>query len=213
MINSTDTDNLTEAIRTEYERSGGGYEEAPATKMLDSKCCVCSRPLLDVLSVSIGMGPICREKHGYDAEIARLDEETRRAANTIVNHIAANYRDDDVRTAGVAALRLMGFRVVADRIMYRGKDAPHADVTRPVVIRASTRGTGWYVKAPYKAEASEGFRGIPGRRWEPETKEWFVPWAGKVELWRVLTAFYQGHNLVSPKGTTEIKADEAKVAV
>lgn len=42
------------------------YENAPATRMLATHCAVCSRPLVDAASVEAGMGPDCRDRHGYD---------------------------------------------------------------------------------------------------------------------------------------------------
>jgi len=34
--------------------------------MLATHCAVCSRPLVDAASVEAGMGPDCRDRHGYD---------------------------------------------------------------------------------------------------------------------------------------------------
>ena len=36
------------------------YENAPATKMLATNCCCCGRPLVDSMSVELGIGPECR---------------------------------------------------------------------------------------------------------------------------------------------------------
>ena len=51
------------------------YENAPATRMLATHCAACGRPLVDATSVETGMGPVCRERYGYDArsEITRLN--------------------------------------------------------------------------------------------------------------------------------------------
>lgn len=42
------------------------YEAAPATKMLAVDCACCRKELLDAKSVELGMGPVCRKKHGFD---------------------------------------------------------------------------------------------------------------------------------------------------
>ena len=38
------------------------YESAPATRMLEVKCNVCARPLVDAASVEAGIGPVCRSR-------------------------------------------------------------------------------------------------------------------------------------------------------
>jgi hypothetical protein len=47
------------------------YENAPATEMLATHCAICSRPLLDAVSVEIGIGPVCRQRHGYDESVVQ----------------------------------------------------------------------------------------------------------------------------------------------
>ncbi|HYM54564.1 MAG TPA: DUF6011 domain-containing protein [Solirubrobacteraceae bacterium] len=169
-----------------------GYEDAPATKMLATHCAVCRRPLLDALSVEVGIGPVCRRDHGYDEEVAALGDDARQAANLIVAHVAHAGVDDLARDAAVASLRVLGFRKLADRIEFRGKDAPSGDV----VVRRSSRGTGYYVSAPYHPAATTAWRAIPGRRWDGEAKENFVPNAQRVALWVLLRTYYAGHVLV-----------------
>ena len=54
------------------------YESAPATRMIATDCACCGRPLLDSDSVELGIGPICRKRHGYfDA----IDPDFRQEAN------------------------------------------------------------------------------------------------------------------------------------
>lgn len=184
-----------------------GYENAPSTRMLATHCCVCGRPLRDAFSVEIGMGPTCRKTHGYDEEVLLLGEEARKAANKIIHQIAAVRDDERERAAGISALRLLGFRKLPGRIEYRGQDAPAPE---PVAMRLSSRGTGWYVRAPYKPAATAAWRSIDGRRWDGEAKENFVPWTGREALWSLLRTHYAGHVLRFPDGhacaTTTIPA-------
>ena len=175
-----------------------GYENAPATAMLATHCAVCRRPLLDAVSVEAGIGPICRDKHGYDAEVGILDEETRRAANKIIHRIALDVTAPGV-AADLAALRLMGCTKTAERIEYRGKDAPPK---KPVVIQRSLNGKGYAVTTPYMPSSLDGWRKIPGRRWVPETKENFVPTAQRDALWTLLRTHFAGYPLVA-NGTLE----------
>lgn len=44
------------------------YEHAPATRLLATHCVACGRALVDAKSVEAGMGPDCRERHGYEDE-------------------------------------------------------------------------------------------------------------------------------------------------
>jgi hypothetical protein len=169
------------------------YEDAPATKMLATHCVICARPLRDALSAELGIGPVCREKHGWDAEIGSLTEEGRIEANGIIHRIAADPANEALRASGCKDLRALGFSKLAERIEYRGKDAPAREV---VEVRPSTHGTGYYVRSPYRPVAVEAWRAIPGRKFQGETLEDFVPNDQRAALWSLLRRFYNGHKLV-----------------
>lgn len=173
------------------------YENAPATKMLATHCAVCSRPLLDSISVECGIGPVCRERHGWDAEVQALGEGAREAANVIVCHIAQAGTDEASRAAGCAALRLLGFKKLPERIEFRGKDAPAAGT---VHVRLSSKLTGYYVKAPYKPAAVEAWRSIRGRKWDGDAEENFVPTGSRAALWHLLRTHYAGLELTTDHG-------------
>jgi hypothetical protein len=175
------------------------YENATSTKMLATHCVVCARPLRDAISAELGIGPICRERHGWNAEIDAVSaagpaspHTIRAEANRLIHQIAANLHDELVRATGCQALRELGFRKVAERIEYRGKDAPAKE---PVEVRPSTRGTGCYVRAPYRPVAVAGWREVPGRRWDDRTNENFVPTHSRTQLWTLLRTLYQGHEV------------------
>lgn len=202
MYSTSAAENFTATLRAEYERQlevandqRDGYEDAPATKMLATHCCVCSRPLLDALSVEVGMGPVCREKHGYNTEVAALDEAVRTRANQLIHYAALHFNDDAERATACAALRLIGCNKVADRIEYRGKDAPARET---ITMRVSSRNTGWYVRTPYKPAAVPAWQAIPGRQWSGNTKENFVPWSGRRALWELLQTHFAGYTLDLP---------------
>jgi len=194
------------------------YTKAPATKMLATNCAVCSRPLLDALSVEIGIGPICRKRHGYNEEVAALSDQDRQAANLIINHVASNPRDWALREASCASLRLLGFKKLADRVLHRGHDAPEASGPHlsdtvevvPHVLPAQPPSrrwpnglyakAGWLVRAPFRDDAIAAWRAVPGRIWVGDAKANFVPEAQRVALWELLRRHYAGLRCVGPMG-------------
>lgn len=194
--------------------SHGDYTQAPQTKMLEARCAICSRDLCDSISVEVGMGPTCRERHGYNAEVAGLDAESRKSANAIVYKIATNWKDDSVRLAGCAALKLMGFTKLAERILHKGKDAPKGEVVEIEAFTLPKLETwggrtlpaieGFLVWTPYSKGAVDAWRSIPGRRWNKEQKANFIPAVSNGQLWRLLKTFFGGSYGTGPKGDFKI---------
>ena len=62
------------------------YENAPATQMIASHCCVCNRPLVDSVSVELGIGPDCRKKHGYNVEATEENRKYLKAKHDRLGH-------------------------------------------------------------------------------------------------------------------------------
>lgn len=79
------------------------YTDDPNTRRLATHCVCCGLPLRDAVSVETGIGPICREKHGYGEAVT---DENRSEANRLVH------------AAGVAAkeCRLTDLFGIADLI-------------------------------------------------------------------------------------------------
>lgn len=177
---------------------------AAATALVATRCAICNRGLHAALSVEVQIGPKCRKDHGYNAEIAHVTAEVRRDANAIVYEIAASPDDVALRLRGCAQLRALGFVMLPDRIETRGKERPAP--TGRVTMRASTRGTGWYIDSPYSPATVIAFRTIPGRRWDFGTKTNFVPTAGREALWALLRTHHAGLSLVTDTATTVIPA-------
>lgn len=126
------------------------YENAPATRMLNTHCCACARPLLDAASVTAGLGPHCRKKHGVPSG---LDEETRERANKLIFECAREHVDVETLQAAVVELALLGCHKLADRISKRAgrivirvtEDA--VDVVAPYCERfLRARGPGRWVR-------------------------------------------------------------------
>jgi hypothetical protein len=164
-----------------------GYEDAPATRMLASHCAACGRPLVDAISVSIGMGPDCREKHGFNMEV---DEAKRGAANKIVHEIALRQEGIEV-LEGVHVLRSLGFEVLADRIIKR---------LRPIVIEQVNEKV-LALQTPYSETLVADLRNnVPSRRWDKENKQYLIGTEHKRVLWELLKRHFPGASAIGPKG-------------
>lgn len=111
------------------------YENAPATKMLRTHCCACARPLLDAASVTAGLGPHCRAKHGVPND---LPEDVRERANKLIYECARVDVSADTLKAAVVELALLGCTKLADRISKRAGR---------IVLRVTEEGVD--VAAPY----------------------------------------------------------------
>jgi hypothetical protein len=186
--------------------------------MLASRCAVCSRSLRDALSVELGIGPICRERHGYD--YGACTEEERQQANKLVHECAVHIDDDEFRLIACAELRLLGFTKLATRIEFRGKD----EAKRVRAAKSSIRITehtiparynghgGWYpavkgllVSTPYSEEANYAWRNIGGRKWMSAYKANFIPSRCKQSLWQLLKTYYAGCVGTGPRGDFQIQ--------
>lgn len=162
--------------------------EAPATKMVAIACACCGTPLVDARSLAVGMGPHCRSKHGYNAAMKGLEETARVVANKIIYEIAAA-QEGPMVIEQLNALRKLApeLETVSDRI-----------AKRIATVKISVRGDGAYlVQAPYLEEMVPAWRGVPGRRWDKDSKANVVPASSRVQLWAVLKQFFGGKHLWS----------------
>lgn len=165
--------------------AGMSYESAPSTAFIATHCACCSRPLRDAKSVEIGIGPVCRERYGFDdfgqpnfdqalrdlsaaelasadqSHLARMreaisDQDARKAANLAIHHIAAKPIDLEV-PALVAMVRSLGFVRLAQKLAVACCDAQ-------IVITED--GDRIACRSPYSPRFVELARRIPGRRFE-----------------------------------------------
>jgi hypothetical protein len=190
----------------DHEARGGGYENAPATRMLATHCAVCGRPLVDAVSVDVGIGPDCRRKYGFDQPV---DEAARAEANKLVYQVAlANSGlDGQVRrdAAGFAVaeaaqkIRALGFEKLAARILERA-----------CPVRVEVVGGRLVVHSPYSEVWQEAVRRVPGRHWHgkdcscswggSDKKVNLFPLTSKRELFAALCRAYLGVVAYGPKG-------------
>ena len=193
-----------------------GYENAPATRLLATRCCCCGRPLVDAASVEAGVGPDCRERYGYDVPTAppdydfllsylyahqgAFDEELlavddyRTIANVLTRRTAAQGRCKDSLDAA-RAIAAAGYGTLAARIVER---------LEPIRIEATTwPSTGqpaFRVVTPYREDFVNALKTINPRRWDRETKAWLVGGTARKALWEALKACYSGWVGVGPQG-------------
>lgn len=193
------------------------YENAPATKLVATHCAACGRPLVDSTSVDYGIGPTCRKKYQYEDALAITKEvasnvratlasvpdpdlqekvedavdrdDSRRAANLLVHHIAHHQKDPESMGA-IRLIRALGYNVLADRIEDRLKPK----------IQVSEEDGRIIADTPYDEKFVEAIRAIEGRKFDFETKCWSVPVSQKRALWDALRAGFEGQVAQGPKG-------------
>lgn len=170
------------------------YEDAPGTKLLATHCCCCQRPLLDAQSVELGIGPVCRKKHGWD-EVQALTEEARVEANKLVHLIACKREGAEVVAACKRLFELGAIRVVT-AILERV-----ATVQIGLTDDTHPHGAGRLaLKTPYIAEAVEAIRHVPGRRWDAKGKLNTFPQSSRAALYAFIKQFWTGQTGIGPKG-------------
>ena len=81
------------------------YENAPATIMLATHCCCCGRPLVDAISVELGIGPECR-----NGRTDGISQEQREICNKLTAAAAVAAQEGNVEKvrAFAAEIRSMG---------------------------------------------------------------------------------------------------------
>lgn len=183
------------------------YEDAPATRLADTRCAACGRKLVDAQSLEAGMGPDCRKRYGLPEH---LSEASREEANKLINGIAREPRTPATLEA-IERLRELGAEKAAARIEKRLKGYIRGqqglDVRDPVEVwyEDSERfGRQLVVRAPYHATFVEETRALPGRFWaHREGVTRFHPRA-RAELWRAIKLCYHGHRFEGPQGSFTI---------
>lgn len=170
------------------------YENAPSTLMLATHCAICARPLRDAKSVDLGIGPDCRRKYGFDAEIP---EEARVEANKIIHALALHRggqadRGPTYPPEAIARVRELGLPTLASIL-----------TERMAVVSVKKLDDGRIgVHSPYSEEAVSAFRAVPGRMWAGEGKMNTYPdeRTVKAQLWATIKRLYRGELVSLPDG-------------
>lgn len=175
-----------------------GYQSAPATRMLATRCICCNRALLDSESIEYGIGPVCRKKYGFFDHVPN-----REAANALVHQAAIAAQNNDVSEV----LRL------ADEIDAMGLDVLAAKIReRFIEIRLVENVPGEVeVYIPFCQEFIDVLRAnIPrrGKRMVKNANDKFKCWVIKREFQRdlfdALKAGFPGRYALGPKGVFQI---------
>lgn len=161
------------------------YESAPATKLLATHCIFCNRPLVDAASVEAGIGPVCRNKVGYNDPVS---DSARKQANSLVHRIALNRSSPEVKQ-WITGVAMLGLKRLAERL-----EEALAD------IRIEEREGKLWVKAPYLEAALGDWRRIPGRLFDGATKCNVVPVSQKRLVHSLLAKHYKGSTGLGPRG-------------
>lgn len=171
------------------------YENSPVTVMMKTRCMICRKKLKDSVSIEVGMGPDCREMHGYNIEVSA---ENRRAANLIIAIVATS----DYNPAGVLVwsdqLRELGFNQLANVLCDRNSS---------VVLKRLADGKSILVKTPYNDNMVGAFRrmGAQSKYRMPESRKGFegyvVPLTKWVELLASIKANFPNTLATGDKGS------------
>jgi len=165
------------------------YENAPATKLVATHCACCARPLVDAESLSWGIGPVCRKKHGLT--LKKLGPEVHKQANVTLFKIAALFPTDLptalVLTEGLRSLA-PSLEHVCDKILARACS---------VVITSD--GDWTLLDTAYSPELPGKFKAVGGR-WRPEKKVWAFPATRRVDVFKMLLATFAGQYAMTPSG-------------
>jgi hypothetical protein len=176
------------------------YTAAPACQLLATHCCCCGRPLVDAISVELGIGPECRK--GFDGNI---DANTQDECNRLTRLAAVAAQNGNVeevrRLAG--EVEALGLSSLADKIRKRFVNAE-----RKAKIIILDNGDTLIVGTPFRRKDSsdfiEAWRNIPGRRYDRSRNANVVPVAQKGRLWELLRRFFPGEFGTGPKGLFRI---------
>jgi len=193
------------------------YTDAPATDLLATRCCACGRPLLDAVSVELGIGPVCRSRAGLDGEgtgadwprvlpllgeVEPVEGDARATANRVVHRIACDQGAASV-PAHLAALEALGFAGVAKAVR------DHLRIVTPTV-RVDLDGGRYAVRfegldRPTFDALVAALRSVPGRWFDGARKVNVIPSRERRALWTALTSTLPaGALVVGPNGVNVI---------
>jgi hypothetical protein len=181
------------------------YTSAPATILLATNCCVCGRPLVDSISVSLGIGPECRS--GFDGGIS---PEVQEKANKLTFQAAIAAQEGKVYEVKSIATQIewLGLTELAQKVANRFVNAE-----RLAKIDITSMGGDYYkVTTPFRRGDKDAFiqawRAIPGRRYSNGAN--MIPVSQKRALWELLKQFFPGQYVKGPSGVFRLPKAEEK---
>jgi hypothetical protein len=165
------------------------YENAPATKLVATDCCVCGRPLVDSESVEAGIGPVCRTKY---LMADSLTKTARKKANKLVYQAAALRSNGQPWDHLIPKLIALGAVNVA-RAVSRAK----------VEVAVEENGD-FFVTCPYNQTFLGRTRGLSGRQWDRTGKRTKFAATAKADVWDAICEAYPQAVIDTPKGTFHV---------
>jgi len=200
------------------------HTKSPVYNMVPTHCSCCRRPLVDATSVEFGVGPICRNKYGYeDAHPVTPDID---AAMTAVmgkfsdlafaGRVMKAVKADDSRKAANLLNCLMAVSLkkkVSEADIMLGTEAlatlgytTLASRVSEVLTAVKIEEVNGRVKVvtPYNETFVASTRAIKGSRYDRDAKCWTVPVTEKAALWGAIKESFSGEMGMGPKGMFKI---------
>lgn len=183
------------------------YVDAATTRLLATHCCCCGRPLVDAISVELGIGPECRagKNEGITAEQQQV-------CNKLTHAAAVAAQEGNIEKVRMYAdeIRSLGLVGLAEKVVHRFKNAE-----RLAKITITSIDGKLMVATPFRRKESADFvaawRQIPGRQYVRGKN--LIPLTSKRELWKLLIRFFPGHFGKGPQGLFRIpKAEKNEAA-
>ena len=178
------------------------YLHAPQTKLLSTQCVCCGRPLVDAISVQIGMGPECRNYNN-----ANISTEVQEKCNELTCHAALAAQRGEVERIYEYAdqIERLGLKVLADKIRKRFVNAK-----KNVKIWIKEKGNDLHVKTPFRRMPGfvNAWREIEGRKYI--SGENIIPISSKKQLWDMLKKYFDGFYGDGPKGLFRIVSPDTE---
>lgn len=172
------------------------YENATATKLLATHCICCGRPLVDAISVELGIGPECRNH-----DDAGISSDIQQQGNSMTHDAAIAAQGGRLTEILTIADRLdsIGLSTLAGKIRERFSKKAQDAVEHPD-IQIRLEGDIMFVRTPYKRNPAfvDAWRSIPNRRYRDGVNQ--IPVASKHQLWELLMDFFPNKTGVGPKG-------------
>jgi hypothetical protein len=189
--------------------------------MIATHCACCGRPLVDAASVETGVGPVCRKKYGFDADVS---EEARKRANALVYALALAV---SANTVGLKHLEMcgellsLGFEKIAAIFSFRTISVV---ITEEIIDDRPS----YLVRAPYNegfnyaswCKGRFGIKRVPvGAPTKKKVFHWVLPKSdySRKRLWSALVKHHEGALasangkpfVIAPLKTAAQKAKEA----
>lgn len=181
------------------------YENSIQCRLLATHCCCCGRPLVDAISVEMGIGPECRK-----GRTDGISKEQQEICNKLTHAAALAAQEGQVEKvrAIAAEIAALGLTELAEKVQHRFVNAER--LAKITIVQA---GDSLSVHTPWKRNGDfvAAWRSIPGRRYAGAGKN-VVPVTSKRELWNLLLKFFPGQFGKGPQGLFRVpkKDDEKK---